>query len=67
MNIWADAISLTVEMCETEDGFWLHPVNDAQHINLALHWQANVLDLQTNSLCVLLKLRCSNQQNNHMH
>ena len=57
---------VVLERCSIilEDAFWFHLTNDAQHINLAelnatlkglnlmLQWQAKVVHLYINSLCV---------------
>ena len=68
--VWVDASSIATGVAlETigmviEDAYWLHPTNDAQHINLAeldaalkgvnlaLQWEATVLHLVTDSACV---------------
>ena len=67
ITVWVDASSVAtrvaLETNETviEDAYWLCPINDAQHINLAeldaalkgtnlaLQWEATVLHLVTDS------------------
>lgn len=65
VNISSLTTDVVLEICCTilEDACWLCPSNNAQHINLAeldatlkgylmLQWQAEVVHLYTDSLCV---------------
>ena len=60
----ATGVALGVNGSIIEDACWLHPINDARHINLteldavikgvnlALQWLARVLHVVTDSACV---------------
>ena len=60
----ATGVALETNRTVIEDACWLCPINDAQHINLAeldvafigtnlaLQWEATVLHLVTDSVCM---------------
>ena len=60
----ATGVELEMNRTVIEDACWLRPINNAQHINLAeldvalkgttsaLQWEATVLHLVTDSVCV---------------
>ena len=71
ITVWVDAsciatgVALETNGTVIENACWLHPTNDAQHINLAeldaalkgvnlaFQWEATVLHLFTDLACVL--------------